>query len=95
MSHSSYSDAGLAVARSWGKTGGISDDVIKCASETTITMWMMAAAVTQLVKLNELLACSSFVGIPRTLRAIAKNTSKPAKRKPAKSKSKTRKKAKK
>jgi hypothetical protein len=29
----------------------------------------------ELVRLNALLACSNFTGIPRTLRAIAKNTS--------------------
>ncbi len=35
----------------------------------------------ELEKLNRLLACPNFIGIPQTLRAIKKNTTKPRKRK--------------
>jgi len=35
----------------------------------------------ELQTLNRLLACPNFIGIPQTLRKIAKNTTKPRKRK--------------
>ncbi len=46
--------------------------------------WQMVIQVRtlrELEKLNRLLACPNFIGIPKTLRKIAKNTTKPRKRK--------------
>lgn len=46
--------------------------------------WQMVIQIRilrELEELNRLLACPNFTGIPQTLRAIKKNTTKPRKRK--------------
>jgi len=51
-------------------------------SYEAVTLEVLMDVRRELKRLNELLYCPNFVGIPQDLREIKRNTKKPAKRKP-------------